>query len=99
MKRARSLRRVDRETLKPGQHGKVVIRVGSHSGRGAHGGGSSGNAGCGEKAALLQAGGDRNGEVVGHQDKSRGQGLELNMLTRACSSGNESVVELCGLHV
>ncbi len=91
-KQARSRRRLDRETLKPDQHGKVVASICSHSGRMACGGDSSGNAGCREKTTLLQTGGDRNGEVVGHRDGSRERGLESNMFARASSSGNESVV-------
>ena len=91
----RSWRCVDREILKPGQHGKFIISIGSHSGRRAQGGGSSGNAGCGEKTTLLQVGGDRNGEVVGHRDRSGELGLESNVLMRASSGGNESVVVVC----
>jgi hypothetical protein len=94
-KRVRSRRRVDRENLKPGQHGKVIVSIGSHHGRRACSGGSSGNTGCGEKTTLLQAGGDRDGEVVGNRDGSRERGLELNVLTRASSGGNESVVIVC----
>jgi hypothetical protein len=99
MKWVRSQRHVDRETLMPGQHGKVVFSVGSHSGCGACSGGSSGNTGCREKTALLQAGGDCNGEVVGHRDGGGGQGLESNVLTRASSGGNESVVVACVAHI
>ncbi len=94
-KQARSRRRLDRETLKPDQHGKVVVSIGSHSGCRARGGDSSGKAGCREKTTLLQAGGDRNGEVVGHQDGHRERRLELNVLARASSGGNESVVVVC----
>ncbi len=95
IKQARSQRCVDRETLKPDQHGKVIVSIGSHSGCRACGGDSKGNAGCREKTTLLQAGGDCGGEVVEHQDRSRERGLESNMLARVSSSGNESVVVVC----
>jgi hypothetical protein len=94
-KQARSWRCLDRETLKPDQHGKVVVSIGSHSGRRACGADSSGNAGCREKTTLLQVGGDCDGEVVGHRDGSREQGLESNVLARASSGGNEGVVVVC----
>ncbi len=58
-------------------------------------GDKSGNSGCGKKITLLQAGGDHDGEVVGHRDRDGGQGLESNVLTRASSGGNESVVVVC----
>ncbi len=41
----------------------------------------------------------RNGKVVGHLDGGGGQGLELNVLTRASSGGNESVIVVCVAHV
>ncbi len=94
-KQARSRRRLDRETLKPDQHGKVVVSIGSHSGCRARGGDSSQNTRCREKTTLLQAGGDRDGEVVGHQYGNRERGLELNVLARASSGGNEGVVVVC----
>ncbi len=94
-KQARSRRRLDRETLKPDQHGKVVVSIGSHSGCRACSEDSSQNARCREKTTLLQVGGDRNGEVVGHRDGSREQGLESNVLARASSGGNESMVVVC----
>ncbi len=58
-------------------------------------GDKSGNTGCGEKTTLLQAVEDLNGEVVGHQDRGRGQGIESNVLTRASSGGDGSVVVVC----
>jgi hypothetical protein len=54
---------------------------------------------CGILRTLLQVGGDHDGELVGHGDGSGGQGLELNVLTRASSGGNESVVAVCVAHV
>ncbi len=44
-------------------------------------------------------GGDHDSEVIGHQDRGGGQGLESNVLTRASSGGNESVVVVCVAHI